>query len=305
MAASEELDLELIAAFIDGRLTGAERERVIGLLGESEAAFEIYADALRARADLGEAKVIPIDNGRRRNMPPWRTIASVAAAAVLVIAVLPVIRGRQTQADFRAPSSQIAMALERRTDLAQSLPADWDQPRWPVTRGERSHLADTAIAFRLGVRSVDLRVAIAAGDKARADRLMGEIIETLDGTEASNSVKAEYAGLRAQLARGEAPAQLAASAEHAETEAERLFEPFWFAFGRWLGAGEVAAATQSKEFFTDPRTTRILNMAAERRELAPDDAALLRDISRFAAHGGDDFNTIRQHFQTLIRRHGG
>ena len=42
MAATDEFDPDLVAAFIDGRLSGAERERVVRLLAESEEAFEIY-----------------------------------------------------------------------------------------------------------------------------------------------------------------------------------------------------------------------------------------------------------------------
>ena len=72
MAASEDIDLELIAAFMDGRLKGAERERAIKLLRDSEAAFEVYADALRARADLGDSKVVPIGTAARKKPLPWR-----------------------------------------------------------------------------------------------------------------------------------------------------------------------------------------------------------------------------------------
>ena len=67
MAAPENIDLELIAAFIDGKLAGAERERVVKLLGESEHAFEIYADAVRTRDDVGRGgnpSVISLDDHR-------------------------------------------------------------------------------------------------------------------------------------------------------------------------------------------------------------------------------------------------
>src|SRR5215204_1243142 len=92
MAAFDEVDLELIGALMDGRLTGAERERAIKLLGESEAAFEIYTDAVRARADL--EKVVPIK--------PWldkRLLVGVpaAAAAALLVAVLPSIQAGRDQ----------------------------------------------------------------------------------------------------------------------------------------------------------------------------------------------------------------
>ena len=68
----------------------------------------------------------------------------------------------------------------------------------------------------------------------------------------------------------------------------------------------MAARTQTKEFFADPRTAYFLELASRRREVSPADAELLDQIAALAAKGGDvDFGTIRQHFLTLIRRHGG
>src|SRR4051812_12628012 len=92
MAAINEFDPDLVAAFIDGRLSGAERERVVRLLAESEEAFEIYADAVRARDDLRADAIIPLP--ARPSVPVrrprWLTAgAPLAAAAALLIAVLP------------------------------------------------------------------------------------------------------------------------------------------------------------------------------------------------------------------------
>jgi hypothetical protein len=307
MAASDEVDLELIGALMDGRLTGAERERAIKLLGSSEAAFEIYAHALRARADLNEVKVVPIASVRRQHALPWQTIGSVAAAAILMIAVLPVTRATRDRRDLAASAGQITIALARRPDLSRTLTGDWDQRTWSVTRGENARLADTTIAFRLGVRAVDLNVALAAHDTARADRLMAEMIESLDGVMLSNSVKARYEALRAQQARGATSEPLEVGTSNAERELVKLLDPFWFAFGRWVGAGELAARTETKAFFADPRTTHFLELASRRREVSPADAELLGQIAARAGKGGGDvdFGTIRQHFLTLIRRHGG
>ena len=306
MAESDEVDLELIGALMDGRLTGAERERAIKLLGNSEAAVEIYTHAVRARADLDEVKVVPIDSGRRPSALPWRVIGPVAAAAMLLIAVMPVMRARRDRAELAASADQITVAMTRRPDLARTLTGDWDQRAWAVTRGGNSQLVDTTIAFRLGVRAVDLSVAVAAHDTARADRLMAEMIASLDRVELSNAVKARYETLRVQQARGDTGEPLAVGTSSAERDLSELLDSFWFAFGRWVGAGELAARTQTKEFFADPRTAYFLELASRRREVSPADAELLDQIAALAAKGGDvDFGTIRQHFLTLIRRHGG
>jgi hypothetical protein len=93
----------------------------------------------------------------------------------------------------------------------------------------------------------------------------------------------------------------------AERELSESLDPFWFDFGRWVGAGELAAATRTSEFFADPRTARFLETVVSRRELSPADVELLRDIAGPVGRGvGDaDYDTIRQNFRALIRRHGG
>src|SRR5688572_29357399 len=99
MAAPEEVDLELVSAFIDGRLSGDDRQRALRMLAESESAFEVYSDALRARADLTDGDVVPIQvvQGRRAALP-WRTIGSVAAAAAVVVALFPTVQARRDRA---------------------------------------------------------------------------------------------------------------------------------------------------------------------------------------------------------------
>jgi hypothetical protein len=322
MAPFDEVDLELIGALLDGRLTGAERERAIKLLGESEAAFEVYTDALRARADLEKDEkdeeddedeqkednpVIPFDKWRSRKAFAWPAIGSAAAAAVVMIALIPSLRARRDRNDLNAPASQITVALARRPDLGRTLMGQWDQRTWSVTRGGSSQLVDSTVSFRLGVRVVDLNLAIAAGDTVRAGRLTGEIIESLDQLQLSDAVKADYAGLRAELAAGAAKTRLTEVASQAETGLAELAWPFWFGFGRWVGGGELAARTRTADFFDESLTKRFLTLAAERRELSPSDADLLGQIAVLAGNGvtGAEFDTIQQHFQTLIRRHGG
>jgi hypothetical protein len=308
MAASDEVDLELISGFIDGRLSGDDRQRAVRLLAESESAFEVYSDALRAREDLSNGDVVPIDVVRRRRTgPPWRMIGSVAAAAVLVVAVLPTFRARGDRAVMDATSAELVRPMTSSSGVRTLLGSASDERGWSVTRGGSTRLVDSTVAFRLGVRAVDLQIALAERDTMRADRMAREILESLDAVELSDAVKAEYSALRAGLARGEASDPLVADASRAEEGLDELLQSFWFDFGRWVGTGEVAARARSDAFFADKRTTRFLESAAERGgELSAADAAVLRQIGALAAQGvtGDEFDTIRQHFLTLIRRYG-
>jgi len=135
-----------------------------------------------------------------------------------------------------------------------------------------------------------------------------EILESLNTVQASDFVKAQYSTLRAGLARGDASDRLVAGASDAEEKLDELLRSFWFDFGRWVGTGELAARARSEAFFADKRTTRFLESAAGRGgELSQSDAAVLLQIGALAGQGvtGEEFDTIRQHFLTLIRRHGG
>ena len=308
MAASEEVDLELISAFIDGRLSGDERQRAVRMLAESEAAFEVYSDAVRARTDLSDGEVVPIAvmRGRRTGLP-WRTIGSVAAAAVVLIAVFPLVQARRERAVIDATSAELVRPLMAPSAARTVLATTPDERGWSVTRGGSGRLVDSTIAFRLGVRAVDLHLALTQRDTLRADRLAREILESLNAVELSDAVKADFVALRSGLARGDAVDQLVARASRAEEGLDELLQSFWFDFGRWVGSGELAARARSEEFFADRRTTRFLESAAKGGDLSAGDAELLLQIARVSTQGvtGAEFETIRRHFDTLIRRHGG
>jgi hypothetical protein len=308
MARSDEVDLELIAALIDGRLSGEERERAVRLLSESEPAFEVYSDALRARAELPvNAAVVPIGSAhdRRRGLL-WRAVGSVAAAAVILIAVVPLVRQRLNTSALDATSAELVRPLVMPALGARQLVGEWDSRDWTATRGATESMVDSTTAFRLGVRVVDLQLALSHQDTLRSRRLVAEIVESLSGVELSESVVVEYSAVRASLEQSGQGEPLGV-ASRAEAALDDLLGSFWFDFGRWVGAGELAAAARSEEFFTNRRTARFLQSAARRAELSSADAGVLREIADTVEHGVTDqeFETIRQHFKTLIRRRGG
>ena len=321
MAPFDEVDLELIGALMDGRLTGAERERAIKLLGESEEAFEIYVDALRARADLDGAKVVPITEARPR--PParsWRVAIPFAAAALLMIAIFPSIRRlRDRGTDNRSaggsagpvmadsPVTAIARPLlSVGTDLPKVLGARWDERDWAVYRGGGSALVDSTTAFRLGVRATDLRLALAADERERAGRLTNEVLQLLKPLDLAESVRSSYTDVQAGLASRRSLADVTDSVVLAENDLADFLDSRWFVLGKWFAAGDVAARARIASFFAAPNTARFLAWAIQNGGLAPSDVELLRQVKGLTDRGpgGDDFDTIRQNFAELIRRHG-
>jgi hypothetical protein len=120
-------------------------------------------------------------------------------------------------------------------------------------------------------------------------------------------VRSDYATIRAQLADGTPVAQVVATASAAEDRLAEFLDSRWFGYGRWFSAGEIAGRTRAVDFFTSRTTTRFLDAAIERGELAPVSVEVLRQVAVLAGQGpsGEDFEVLRQKFSELIRRHGG
>jgi hypothetical protein len=307
MAASEEIDFELIAAFLDGRLTGAERERVVKLLGESEAAFEIYADAARTLGEIDKGDIVPIP----RPIPTWRrrwfAVVPAAAAAVLLLAVMPVIRARRGVSGLDLPTQALLEPLKGQAGLAPALRVQLEQPSWSVTRGGSSVAVDSTSALRLGVRTADLHAALALEDRTRAARIAQEMADLVRPLSLSDASVAEYETIRTRLANGVSIGDVRGDVTSAEENLRMLLNSRWFGYGKWYGAGELAALAHSASFFSDSQTREFLDSVIERGRLAPEDVELLRQVSVMAKRGVADaeFATVRERFAELIRRHGG
>ena len=306
MAKIEDFDPDLIAAFIDGRLSGAERERVVTLLAESEAAFEVYSDAVRARADLDADAVVPFRAPRPR--PRWWTAGvPLAAAAALWIAVLPVVQSRRANATFAMRAESIAQPLTGQPQLATALGSTWDEGRWSVNRGGGSTFVDSTAALRLGVRATDLQVALAVEDRERAGRAAAEMVEVLRSVNLSDSVSSEYGDLRKRITNGDSIGAIIGAASSADDRLRDFLDSRWYGVGKWLAAGELAARTHSANFFKTSETTRFLDAAIRSGGFAPDEVEALRRVEAVAKRGvaENEFEAIRETFAKLIQRHAG
>jgi hypothetical protein len=303
----QDFDPDLIAAFIDGRLSGAERERVVKLLAESEAAFEVYSDAVMAREDLEEGAVASLAEHRERKSRRWWIGVPAAAAAALLIAVLPAVQARRANATFAMRAESIAQPLTGQPQLAMALGPTWDEGRWSVNRGGGPSFVDSTAALRLGVRTTDLQVALAVEDRERAGRLAAEIVELLGSVSLSDAAKGDYVDLRKRITDGDSIAQLTRVASTADDGLRDLLRSQWYGLGKWLAAGELAARAHSSEFFQSNETERFLEAAIRSGDFTPDEADALRQITAAAKRGiaESEFETVRARFAELIQRHAG
>lgn len=307
------IDLDLIAAFIDGRLGPADRERAMTLLASSDAAFEVFVDATRVRAENGDG-VIPIGRSRRwlrggaGRRTTWFVLAPAAAAAVLLFVVLPRM-GARSGRDTSVSATSLVGALGG-TDLRAAASTVGEGERgWSVTRGASSSLADSASAFRLGVRALDLRVAVMADDRSAADRLTGEMLDRIAGIELSQFVAARYTNLRREIA-GSQREQLLAQVSQAEDALGKLLagrpdDAFWFNFGKWSAAAELAAGARSPAFFQSDLSARVVSGALARGGGTRADTSELRRASDLARPNATDhdFQMERDALHSLIKKH--
>jgi len=294
------LDLELLAALIDGRLSGAERERALKLLATSDEALELFAHSLHEQRAT-EVPVVPIRSAPRWRR--WQVVVPIIAAAGLAFVLLPTIRG----SNGRAPSTQYAVQLESDPRFAGALREGWDQHGWSVTRGanDNQSAVEPRFAFRLGVRSVDVQVAVRQGNSAVASSVVDDIARTLDGIKFADLVAAKYAELKTHLA-SEPADRLATRAANAELEMSDFLKLPSFAFGQWVAAADLAAQTRALSFFQSKRGTAFIRESMPAGSLDADDTNDLKAIDARLAQGSDDaaFDEVHAILQRVIQRHG-
>jgi hypothetical protein len=304
------LDLELIAALIDGRLSGEQRAGAVRLLADSDDAMEIFATAVRyqhaVESDDSTPKVVA-----PRPMRRWRVAVPIAAAAALAIVVVPVVL-KQPGGDV---ATQYALALSQNPRFASGLPAGWDAHGWSVTRGVNARQTATlpgespepTIAFRLGVQSVDLDVAVRRGDTALARRVIGQIVDVLGSVALSQSVELSYNELAKGLSSEPLPKSVA-RASNAERELRNTLNGSpWYSFGAWSSAATLATQLRDTAFFQSTHGAAFVRSAMPAADLAPQDSAALQLIDDRVNAGPSERGFAEMHdaLRATIRRRGG
>ena len=278
------IDPEELAAFIDGRLEGERRRLMIERLAEDEDAYDLYDEVVRVRAELAESEgaesaeaEAAIDGtpgrsgtGRDRSADSarvvrfpgralgWPALGWAAAAAVLVATVVagwlliragaPVVGSSGLLARYSHVGPRAAEVALEALAPTRGTPA--------LTPEERGTL------FKLGVRAFDLAVAAEAEDRERAKSWLGEIDDLLDGVVASDAYRNDYGDIARQLTAGTTLSSLRPAIAAAEADLEDYLDlpgyPPYFAFGRWVEAMRVAAATGDRRFLASREARRPL-----------------------------------------------
>lgn len=286
-------DLETLAAFLDGRLSGEEKARVEERLLRDERYYEIFLETVHFREEneaAGGAVPVPFP-GRRI----WRIAVPLAAAALLAVAIgFLLVAGRRTS------SGEWVAALDASAIVARD---GWDDPGWSRLRSAnitKGRYSSEELAFRLGVRAVDLRVALMARNEDASKRLAAVLEQLADAADlfpvalayedlSGRLVGAEPETLLAQAA--EMERLLFASFEESSPEGRRLV------LGAWSEAGRLAALSHDEKalgrvFREDPGLASIDGMAGEIEDL--------KTLREARGLGEEDFDEALGAFQKIV-----
>lgn len=220
------LDDATLAAFLDGTLAAAERERVLAYLAEHPGQRELLAEATALLADEAqeaerlsaapEPTALPQQGARVGHGTRW--IAAGLAAAVLALVLVPWQGPRVRDAATDGP---IASWYDGRAALG----ADWLASAWPAVRGEADALGGRARDFRLGVRAVDARLALRARDSVAFAASVRELAELAAALPAGGVLAAELDALSI--------ADTSAALDALTDIGRQVESSAWFGLGSW------------------------------------------------------------------------
>lgn len=265
-------ELELVAAYLDDRLTPEERSEAERLFATSAEAREVLATV----TSLDDAKedVPPARAGHRR-FRRWLPLIPVAAAAMIALLLLDTDPVRQTQ------------QLATRVAATISAPRSFDG--WPEMRGEGVG-ANTA---RLAARWLDARVLLAAG---RDEEAMAEIARLRE--EAARLPGSDELVLRLDdlLQRQSVPEDLGIQAD----QALRTMDPQAFEVGVLLAAMRHAAIGGDAELMVEfaDQLSEFESWMVDRLGSEPV-AALLAPASSVGADSGPVQRAVEESLRAL------
>jgi hypothetical protein len=242
---AERLDRATLAALIDGRLQGAERDAALSKVAASPEDLEILADVLAVSRELdGDVTDIQTFAERKRRRPPLVKWLSAAAAVVIAAATIPMIRGNESPA---------ADGFASLVTLKGTLGPGWDAHSWAATRGADTDINERARGIRTGVLTSTFEIAAARGDSTLAD-LASKIGALLVNVPGAGDVVSQYRVLA--TIHGAIPAE---QLRKARSGAREMVLRAAFDEGAWLETARIAATVRDSVFFTTKESRRQLS----------------------------------------------
>jgi hypothetical protein len=265
----------VLAAFVDGRLSGDPRAEVVAHLDRCRDCYDVFAETVRfQREEAPRGRVL---RPARFGAPQWVWWTAAAAAVLVVAIVVPVVwedlglGGADGEGEVLPATAELASALE--AGGAGIATAAWEG--WPEGRGFAG-LGRETVSVRAGVRLMDLAAAVRAGELGAADAALRGLNDLFATAGAAKELEEDLDAAQKSLRDGDAEA-LGRAAARLEAGAEGALDPFNLAFGKWAEAGRLAAASGQAELFRSPAFTGFREVLGE-RELPQPVARVLGEI---------------------------
>jgi hypothetical protein len=307
-----------MAAFIDGRLEGDERQQMLVHLNRCERCYELFTETVRCQqeeelqtgggggVDTGQLGESPSGGGggalRRGPWGRWPAVAGLAASLVVAAGVVFILL---SPGSMPRTSQELVARLGNGTDLAQVGSAS---SALSTTRGITEDREDAQRAFRLGVSLVDLSVAISVGDATDSvDRAQSSMLLAEEEPFCTREVVPAFAELKKALEAGASRMALATLATTFESQLMGcLLQPDpWLPLGRWAAAGYLAAKNDDAAYFA-PRSVRRFPGQLEGVDesyLSAELAAVESKLERRPSQA--ELQPLKEVFRDLIYRGGG
>src|ERR1700674_3882132 len=275
-------DLEDIAALLDGKLAARERARVTEHLAGCESCYEIFAGTTHVLEDSRDEQRVPAAPPHPFERPReaatlrpsvWWAAAALAAVLAATVGLLVFLRGPREA----GPSTEQLASLVGRP--AERVPFPWGR-EMRGGKDEASRVPLAREAFRLGVRFLDLRVALERGNRLAASDTLRRLILLLKDMDYPPSKALDtYQDLAKKVPQAVPLPSLLEDASAAEKQAstELLEDPRLVELGRWTEACRLAGASGRTDLFREASTLGVLD-----RALAPagkDEDALEREAA--------------------------
>lgn len=297
-------DDERLAALLEGRLEGPERDELLAYLATADEDFHVFAKTAAVLREMEEEEQATQDHqaGEQVELPPpvrgavppsaksgyrrWK------ALRVTVPSVLVGLLALTTFTTTRAASLGSPIALAESLDRGdQGLPAGWG-PGWTGTRGD-----DKGGAARAGAFLVQLAVSIQAEDSVQIATLARQIRDRFDKRAVLSSPIVQI-----QNRAGEPADVLKPLLRAATKRLGKGGKRDYLQLGAWTEAARLAVATKDAEFFRSNRTRTMLQRADRltRANNQPAQNAVREIRTLLAGDREPDWDALSTQLRTLM-----
>ena len=328
---------EELAAFIDDQLPDEERQELIEHMANCDVCYEVFcatsqlldegdeiveeedSEGVVAAMPEPEKELGPADRKVLRPKVWWRRTpvwaSSLAAAAVVaIVAAVAVMPAPQLDAkgirSYELKSGVFPDGVTALSESAKLLLSTLVDPRWARFRSAQAELSSQTISFRIGVRTVDLDVALQADAREPAGEMVNDLTDLVEkdlilSRLPDPELRDKFLAIHARLEGDEhSSALLSETRSLTETIEAYLDTDPDYTLGKWSGSALLAATLKDRDFFENWRQRRMLRRL--RKDLGEDAPPKFSGILALARSDldADGFEQLHRELKAMIFARG-